>query len=233
MSRRLPFSAPFFVQDPDHFGCYLEQDGKPFIASWTGDWAIFDFQNTSAIPEFMLRPLELSIEISSVWEQTKLVSFGTHACIRLDETSPNTVIKIAHPTTRDRYLLHREFDMMRSLSGTGAVAKVDSEPLSDHAGTFGFRLEKLQRVEQGELKRRIPEVKTLVDKIQGYGVCHGDCSPSNVMQNEQGQLVFIDLAFAGRLNSEVPKMIPRHVFPNGFFDGDLDYEKIEAWRNLR
>lgn len=229
MSRRQPFSPPSFIQSPDRFGCFIEQDGKPCKASWTGDWAIFDFENTSAIPDFQLIPLDLSIEISSIWDRTKLVSFGTHACIRLDETSPDTVLKIAHPTARDRSLLQREFDIMRSLSDTGTVAKVDSEPLSDHAGTFGFRLEKLQRVEPEELKRRVSEVKTLVEKIQGHGVCHGDCSPSNILQNEEGQLLFIDLAFAGTLKDKVPTIIPRYVFPSGLFDGDVDHKRIEAW----
>jgi len=172
------------------------------------------------MPAFQLKPVDLGPEIISLWQNTKLLAFGAHGCIRTDDRCPDTVVKFAHPTDADRALLQREFGVMRELAESGAVARVDSVPLSDQARIFAFRLEKLQRVELKELKTRLPEVRALVDKIQRCGVCHGDFSPSNIMQNAQGRLLFIDLAFSGPIDAEVP---------GDFFDGSIDYQRIEEW----
>jgi hypothetical protein len=42
-----PFSAPFAIEKKiKRYGCYIEVDGVPHEASWTGDWAVFNSLTT-------------------------------------------------------------------------------------------------------------------------------------------------------------------------------------------
>jgi hypothetical protein len=81
-----PFSPPFPIGKQQECGCYIDVDGVPHLASWTGEWAVSDFSDTSRLSNFQLFPLELSPEITSLWRSSKLLGFGTDACIRSEGT---------------------------------------------------------------------------------------------------------------------------------------------------
>lgn len=225
-----PFSPPFAIEKKSkRYGCYIDIDGVPHEASWTGDWAIFEFTTTSQIPNFQLHPLELPNELLAVWKSSCPLAFGSHASVRSGETDPYPVVKIAHPTPKCRRLVEREFKIMRDLSKLEAVAQVAGEPLTDHDGVFGFRLERLYRVELEDLQLRFQEVQFLLDSLHTAGYCHGDCSFSNIMQNQEGRLVLIDLAFAGPLGSKIPEGFPVHLFPEGLYTVNVDRERVKKW----
>jgi len=225
-----PFSPPFAIEkNSKRYGCYIDIDGVPHEASWTGDWAIFEFTTTSQIPNFQLHPLELPNELLAVWKSSCPLAFGSHASVRSGETDPYPVVKIAHPTPKCRRLVEREFKIMRDLSKLEAVAQVAGEPLTDHDGVFGFRLERLYRVELEDLQLRFQEVEFLLDSLHTAGYCHGDCSFSNIMQNQEGRLVLIDLAFAGPLGSKTPEGFPVHLFPEGLYTVNVDRERVKKW----
>lgn len=229
-----PFSPPFAVdKKAKRYGCYIDVDGRPHEASWTGDWAVFDFTDTSHISNFELSPLRLTAEMSNVWKCSKPLAFGSHASVRFEETVPYPVIKIAHPTDKCRRLVEREFNIMRGLSYLDAVARVGGEPLTDQDGIFGFRLERLYRVEFEDLQQRIQEVRKLLESLHGAGYCHGDYSFSNIMQNQEGRLVLIDLAFAGPLGSQIPENFPKHLLPGGRYNTNIDQERMERWGKFR
>jgi serine/threonine protein kinase len=229
-----PFSTPFAIDRKiKRYGCYIDVKGVPHEASWTGDWAIFEFTDTSQIHDFRLVPLKLTIEISTVWKSSALLAFGSHASVRLVKTNPSLVVKIAQPTEKCRRLVEREFNIMHDLSTLDAVAQVEDQPLEDQDGVFGFRLERLNHVEPEDLRKRIREVEGLLDSLHKAGYCHGDCSPSNIMQNQKGRLVFIDLGFAGPLGDNVPEGFSKLLFPGGLFTANVDRERVEEWAMCR
>lgn len=225
-----PFSPPFPIEKKvKRYGCYIDIDRTPHEASWTGDWAIFDFTTTSQIPNFKLSPLQFTKELSAIWKSSSPLAFGSHASVRSSETTSYPVVKIAHPTHQSRRLIEREFNIMRDLSKLDAVARVAGEPLTDRDGIFGFRLERLYHVDLEDLQSRFQEVQLLLDSLHAAGYCHGDCSFSNIMQNQDGRLVLIDLAFAGPLGSKIPKWFPIDVSPEGLYAADVDRENVRKW----
>ena len=229
-----PFSAPFAIEKKSkRYGCYIDVDGTPCEASWTGDWAVFDFTDTSLLVDFRLLPLDLTAEMSTIWERSTPLAFGGHASIRLEDVDRYPVVKIAHPSDKCRRLVEREYNIMRDLSGLDAIAKIAGESLVDERGVFGFRLERLHPIELEELQARFQEVECLLDSLQDAGYCHGDCSFSNIMQNQEGKLVFIDLAFAGPLGSDIPEGFPKHLFPGSQYTATIDRERVQKWGNTR
>lgn len=204
-------------------------DGQPHEARWTGDWAVFDFSDTSDIPDFQTHSLQLSAEILDIWSKTRSLAFGTHACIRVDDNHEYPVLKIAHPSDQCRRLIDREYHLMRDLSATGVIAKVATKPLTDENGIFGFRIERLHRIELEELRERAREVEELLKCLHVAGYCHGDWSPSNVMRDQEDCLLLIDLAFAGPLNQSVPGLFPLEIFPMGLFTEAVDNQRLRRW----
>jgi hypothetical protein len=228
-----PFSAPFAIEKRiKRYGCYIDVDGVPHEASWTGDWAIFDFTDPSLIVDFRLLPLQLTTEMSTIWKCSRPLAFGGHASVRFEDVDRYPVVKIAHPSDKCRRLVEREYNVMRDLSDLDAVAQVAGEPLADQDGVFGFRLELLHRVELEELQMRFQEVERLLDALHDAGYCHGDCSFSNIMQNQDGKLILIDLAFAGPLGSDIPEEFPKHLFSGSRYTANIDRERIRKWGNL-
>ena len=230
----IPFSAPFAIEKKSkRYGCYIDVDGIPHEASWTGDWAIFDFTDPSLLVDFRLLPLQLTTEMSTIWRRSRPLAFGGHASVRLDDVDGHPVVKIAHPSDKCRRLVEREYNIMRELSGLDAIAQVADEPLADQDGVFGFRLERLHFVALEELQVRFEEVERLLDSLQDAGYCHGDCSFSNIMQNQEGRLVLIDLAFAGPLGSDIPEGFPKYLFPENRWTAQIDREMVHKWGNTR
>lgn len=168
-----------------------------------------------------------------MWAASLPLAFGSYASVRLRETEPYPVVKIAHPTAESRDLVEREFFIMRDLSKLNVIARIADEPLADQDGVFGFRLERLYRVDLEDMVQRISEVEDLLDTLHDAGFCHGDCSFSNIMQNKDGKLVLIDLAFAGPLGGIVPEGFPKHLFPEGSYTVEIDRERIKKWARPR
>ncbi|KAI6787100.1 hypothetical protein KC340_g14887 [Hortaea werneckii] len=63
--------------------CYVEVSGRPYEAHWTGDWAVFDFSDTTKLKEFQLTPMALCTEVLELWARTETLAFGAYACVRL------------------------------------------------------------------------------------------------------------------------------------------------------
>jgi hypothetical protein len=230
-----PFSPPFCIdRKVKRTGCYMDVDGVPHEASWTGDWTVFDFTNTSSFTDFRLSPLQLTTDIMTIWKDSRHMplAYGSHASVRSEGVDSKFVIKIAHPNDKCRRLVEREFNIMRDLSDLDAVAKVASEPLVDKDGIFGFRLERLYRVELEEFQARLQEVGCLIDSLHDAGYCHGDCSFSNIMQNREGKLVLIDMALSGPLGSDVPEEIQRSLVRSSRYTADIDREMMKRCGNL-
>jgi hypothetical protein len=230
-----PFSPPFAIdKNVKRYGCYIDVDGVPHEASWTGNWAAFEFTDTSSLVDFRLVPLQLTTEIMTVWKSSTHMhlAFGSHASVRSEGVDSKFVVKIAHPNDKCRRLVEREFNIMRDLSDLDAVAKVAGEPLADQDGIFGFRLERLYHVEPEEMQARFQEVERLLNSLHDAGYCHGDCHFSNIMQNREGKLVFIDLALSGPLGSEVPEEFQTCLVRGSRYTADIDREMIKRCGNL-
>jgi hypothetical protein len=78
--------TPFDIdKNTKRYGCYIEIYSVPHQTSWTGDWGIFDFTDTSQLLDFQLVPLQLTTEMSDVSKSFDPLplAFGSHASVRL------------------------------------------------------------------------------------------------------------------------------------------------------
>ncbi|KAK4896506.1 hypothetical protein LTR49_028128 [Elasticomyces elasticus] len=212
-----PVSPPTSAGDDGLYKCYIDWDSKLWEVFWTGSAKYPDFSHLK------LHPVDLSDEVSTTWSSSKAKDFGSRAFIRVSHEGAFPVVKIAHPDTEARDHVQHEFELMRTLSSFPGVANVDSESLTDSEGVYGFRLEELRAIDFENIKDWSSKVREVVKALHKHGYCHGDLSPSNVMINDVGQIVLIDLAFSGVIGEDIPKHIPRWVYTNStVFDATAD-----------
>lgn len=88
------------------------------------------------------------------------------------------------------------------------VPKSERQPLSDAQGLSGYRLETLLPLTLPELQSHQEDVEEAVYLLRKTGFCHGDLSMSNIMQDMQGAIRFIEFGFAGKIGHSVSNCIP-------------------------
>jgi hypothetical protein len=235
MSTSAPFSLPFWNEDRIRIYRYVEIDGQPKEASWlykrAGPTVTFPLNLSNTAPEIdvVIRELQFSDAVSSLWQTSTLVGYGKDACVRLEGDSVFPIIKLAHPKNECRQRLRDEFEMMRRLSHLSFVAKISPEPLMDAEGIFGFRLELLDQVEKEETTMRKEEIKIILVELHQVGYCHGDVQFRNVMKRKNGDLVLIDFAYAGALGEPVPDHVPRYMHPSRVYRVEADLGRIQGF----
>lgn len=145
-----------------------------------------------------------------------MIDYGSYSSIRTTEHNQFPVLKLAHPDELSAKLLQHEFSILLELASLGLpVVKFDQQPILDQGVVAGYRMERLSRVELSDFEARSAEIKLSLDQLHTAGFSHGDFSPSNIMQNERGDIVLIDFGLACRVGSTVPSFFPSWVYIGG------------------
>jgi hypothetical protein len=202
--------------------CYVEAKSHLYEVFWEGTPCYPDFDSVD------LRPVSMSDEMALTWSHSDFVDFGSNAVVRECNEEDFTIVKFAHPTTEARQLIQHEYDFMRNLAEVPAP-KVYPQPLTDHDGMYGFRMEYLWKIEVQELRERADEVWKAVEALHAEGMCHGDLSPSNVMSDKEGRLVLIDFSFSGLIGQDLPTYIPTWVYGSRIFNKETDLQKFDRF----
>ncbi|KAF1344784.1 hypothetical protein BDV97DRAFT_62150 [Delphinella strobiligena] len=152
--------------------------------------------------------------MAQVWAASGLVDYGSDACIRCVHTGLYPIVKIALPQNEEaRRRLRHEYEILGERSKLSLpIPKVDLKPLTDEDGIFGYKLEKLFRLQLSELSSRAKDIEASLDRLHCSGFAHGDLHPSNIMKNKDGEIRFIDFSNSGRLGHPVAPGIPSWVY---------------------
>ncbi|KAK0806638.1 hypothetical protein LTR75_002526 [Friedmanniomyces endolithicus] len=217
-----PVSPPTSAGVPHLRKCYVDANNQLWEVFWTGSSSYPDFA------ELELHRVLLSDEMSATWSRSKPLDFGASAVIRILAEDAFPVVKLA-PNAEARRLLQHEFAVLRELSGQPGIVTVDPEPLVDKEGIYGYRMEYLTKIDFMNLGPLHSEVRRVTHALHRRGYCHGDLSPSNVMLDEDGEVVLIDLSFAGIIGEEVPSYIPRWAHNNGTFCKEVDESTLDEF----
>lgn len=103
--------------------------------------------------------------------------------------------------------------MLAELKKNGIpVVQFDRKPIMNNGVICGYRMENLMRIEASELTSRAFDIKKALDQFHCAGFSHGDIGPSNNMTKD-GNIILIDVSFAGRIGSAVPSCIPSWFMP--------------------
>jgi serine/threonine protein kinase len=238
MTTSAPFSptfSNFILPNAGRIHQYVEIDSQPKEASWVykraGSTLTFPIDLTKTRPEMdlVITDLQFSDTKSELWRRSKLLGYGSDACVRLEGDSEFPIIKLAHPKPEHRLRIQDEFRVMRKLSHLSFVAKISSEPLTDEEGILGFRLELLDKVEDEEATARKEEILTLLAELHRAGYCHGDLQFRNVMKRKDGDLVLIDFGYAGALGEAVPGHVPRYMNRSRVYRAQPDLDHVERF----
>ncbi len=231
-----PITPPQETESREMHTCIVEYDSTPFSVRWSGPVEYPDF--TSFAPgrndNFEAARIALGPEMRLIWRRSGLVDYGTHASIRISDDDDFPITKLAHPEDKlSLQLIGHEFNVLCTIKGAGyRTVDFDPVPVICDGAIHGYRMKKLVKLDCYELGLRWEEFEEAVQQLHDIGVCHGDLHPSNVMKDDNNELVLIDLSFAGRVGSPVPSFMPRGRFPDGIYSFDEDVAALDRMRPL-
>jgi tRNA A-37 threonylcarbamoyl transferase component Bud32 len=142
-----------------------------------------------------------------------MIDYGSHASIRTTEQGRFPILKLAHSDELSIKLIQHEFDVLAELTKLGLpVLRLPNG--------------KALQTRSVGVNARTDDIKQTLDRIHSAGFSHGDFGPSNIMTDEGGRLIFIDVSFAGRLGSAVPSFFPSWVYTDGTYSIGSDLERF-------
>ncbi len=174
--------------------------------------------------------------MTTIWKDSMLLMYGSHVSIRIAKKNYHfPILKLVHRNKRFIKLIQYEFDILVSLTKFAAmsVMDVDLQPIMDDGIVYGYRMKEelfgIQPSEWGSLEHNI---KLVLSRLHFAGFCYRNIFPNNVMKDNNGQIILIDLAFAGKLGYMVPSFIPDMIYSDGIFDADVDWKALDRWNML-
>lgn len=206
----------------------VEYNKRPFLVTWSGSTHYPEMENFPDIANTKVQALPQTPAMESLWRGSELMDYGAHASIRLQRESKFPILKLTHAAELSMKLIASEFEVLLELQKSLPVPRIDPIPLKDHGIVSGFRMELLSKLGQEDLAARAADIEQAVGRLHSAGFCHGDLSLSNIMVNEAGQIILIDLSFAGRIGHSIPSFFPDWVYEDVSFDLKADIEALTA-----
>lgn len=162
-----------------------------------------------------------------------MLEYGSYAYVRIsDKSSRYPILKIAHHGDARRRFIKREFEMLKLLN-TQPVVRLQDEPVSDEDGLFGFRMQRLCKINTVELAERLDELEDAIRRVHATGIAINHVSISNVMLDAQDKITVIDFGFAGRIGEKVRSFFPPWKSRRELFSVETDNEAFIEVCNLR
>ncbi|PQE18216.1 kinase-like domain protein [Rutstroemia sp. NJR-2017a BBW] len=161
--------------------------------------------------------------MATIWRDSDILDYGSHASIRVTKHERFPILKLAHLDDLSIKLIQHEFSILAKLADLGLpVVEFDQQPILDDGVVCGYRMQMLSKLTLPELRSRRNDIKQTMDQSHAAGFSHGDISPSNILMDHRGRIIFIDLSFAGQLGTAVPSYFPRWVYTNCEYSVDPD-----------
>lgn len=175
---------------------------------WLGSWRdvpdFIDFPNIHG--DTTITRIPHSDEVHELWAKSRAKCYGADSHIRVLDSQRDAfpICKVA-TNTQQRETIRHEFNLLRGLLANNApVVSVHPDPLVDEHGIFGFRMEKLIKIEPKRLGTRVDDIRNAIAKIHSIGIVHNDFHPGNLLQRSDGTLVVIDFGRSGLVGHEIP-----------------------------
>ncbi|OBT87950.1 hypothetical protein VE02_04530 [Pseudogymnoascus sp. 03VT05] len=187
----------------------IDFKGDEYLLRWDGDWRKTpDLTSFPLVNNATVTLIPHSERVKDLWATSQVLEYGADSHIRILDSCADefSVCKVAIDD-RQRRLLKDEFSILQHLSSKDIpVVRVHQEPLTDEQGIFGFRMERLFKIEMDNAADYIPEIAKAFGEVHQSGVVHHDISPSNIMLNQKGQVTIIGFGRAGYIGQEVPSI---------------------------
>lgn len=222
-ARRISPPTPGASQD--EYWAYIDFQGGLYRLSWSGSTRCPSLANFPTGCD--VEQVELSKDAAHVWKHSTLLGHGADSCIR-EDFNEFPVIKLAHPDPLARQRLRHEFEMLKSMTEHPSlpVPRFCSQPLIDSDGIYGYRMERLYQLDFDQLPQYHEAVKDALHQVHNAGFSVGDLHPGNAMLNEKDELIFIDLAHAGKVGETIPAYVPAESYQLPVFHAEPDTQRL-------
>ncbi|CZS92383.1 uncharacterized protein RAG0_02806 [Rhynchosporium agropyri] len=222
----MPISPPQCTGVRGVYRCIVNYNHEPFSITWSGSQEYPDLESIPSLKNAELFSVQQSSEVAAIWRNSELLDYGSYALIRIAEHGSFPVLKLADSDEVSMKLIQYEFDILAKLTEQGLpVVDYDYEPILENWVVYGYRMEKLSKIEASELLSRAEDIKQVIDQFHRVGFSHGDVGPSNIMTKD-GRITFIDLSFAGPLGTTVPSSFPSWVYIDSKFSIGSNLERF-------
>lgn len=202
-----PITCPFPIDKASAIN--IDFNGDEYLLCWDGDWReIPDLTSFPLVDNASVTLISHTERVKELWATSQVLAFGADSHTRaLDSCGDEfSVCKVAI-NDRQRQLLQEEFSILRDLSSKDIpVVRVHQEPLADEYGIFGFRMERLSKIDIENATKYMSETEKAIEEVHRNGVVHHDIHPSNIMLNKEGIVTIIDFGRAGYIGQEVPAL---------------------------
>lgn len=159
-----------------------------------------------------------------------LVDFGSHSCIRRVDSQPYPIIKLAHPDALSIALLQYEYKVLDRLALFDLpIPSFSDKPIFESGKIRGYQMKELYKLEHDEMRLRSEEIKRAVKQFHEAGYSHGDLSLSNVMKDDQGRIVLIDVSFSGPIGAKIPSWVPNWAYEGATFHTASDMKRMQSF----
>ncbi|KAF2241454.1 hypothetical protein BU26DRAFT_535376 [Trematosphaeria pertusa] len=212
------------------YHCNIEYHGQLYSLSWTGDPQYPDLSSFPSILAGELCLVKQSPKMLDLKRRSAFVAAGAHASVRRLPSSAFPMVKLAHPDEFSAALIRREYEMIKRLSQLALpVPDIFEAPIFENSRICGYRMEELHNISYEEMQNLSREIRMAVAELHQAGYSHGDLSPSNVMKNNHGRIILIDVSFSGRLDEQIPSWFPTWVYDGATFRKDCDLKRLENY----
>ena len=227
----MPITPPQSAGRRGSYQCLVDYSREPFLITWSGSPNYPDLTRFPILEQDVEgSSVDQSSAVATIWRHSDAVDYGSYASIRLTKHGRLPIIKLAHSNELSIKLIEHEYNALVKLSKLGLpVVQFDRKPILDNGVIIGYRMEVLSKVAPSKLRSRCDEVKQALDQFHSAGFSHGDLGPSNIMQNDRGRLIFIDVSFSGPIGGKVPSFYPSWVYHDGLYGIDSDLKRFTEY----
>lgn len=185
---------------------------KEFRVCWTGSWlkppSLDEFPSLAEQTGATVEQISHSSAVDAIWSRSRAIAHGANSHIRLlaDSLDDFPICKVAIDN-RQRQMIADEFSLLRHLATRVPKARVVrtlSEPLQDEDGIFGFRMTRLKPITHDEVSGYYNDILEVLRHVHDAGVVHYDISWTNMMLDQDGQVILIDFGHAGLSGADIP-----------------------------
>jgi hypothetical protein len=225
LPRARRISPPTPGPSQNEYWSYIDFQGCLYRMSWIGSARSPSLANFPT--GFDVELVRLSKDAAYTWWHSELLGYGADSFIR-EDFNAFPVIKLAHPESLSRQRLEHEFRMLQSMSKHHSlpVPRSCPLPLIDSGGIYGYRMERLFQLDLERTLQYYEGVKGALRQVHDAVFALGDLHPGNTMLNEKDELIFIDIAHAGKVGERIPACVPADLYQLPAFHTEPDHQRL-------
>jgi hypothetical protein len=168
---RWPITPPQDAGGSD-YRCIVDHGRKPFSVTWRGSPQYPDLCNCPTLDCVEVSPVPLSPALATIWADSELLDYGSHASVRVSEHTHFPILKLAHPDAQSFALIKDDFNVLADLKLLGLpIPEIDTQPIADGGRICSYQMKMLVKLKPAELRCRRHDIQDGLLRLHSAGFC--------------------------------------------------------------